>query len=82
MCEAYEVLCEAYEVLCEAYEVLCEAYKVLCEAYEVGWDFVIAPEQQQQQRSQPHQNHAASHTGEGSSCTPLYHSIGFRGHVL
>ena len=24
-----------------------KAYKVLCEAYEVGWDFVIAPEQQQ-----------------------------------
>ena len=43
----------------------------LCEAYEVGWDFVIAPEQQQQQGSQgsqPHQNHAASHTGEGPSC--------------
>ena len=37
----------------------------LCEAYEVGWDFVIAPEQQQWQ---PHQNLAASHTGEGPSC--------------
>ena len=35
---------------------------LLCEAYEVGWDFVIAPEQQQ--GSQPHQNHAALHTGE------------------
>ena len=31
--------------MCEAYEVLCEAYE-LFEAYEVGWDFVIAPEQQ------------------------------------
>ena len=40
---------------------------LLCEAYEVGWDFVIAPEQQQQ-RSQPHQNHTASHTGEDPSC--------------
>ena len=41
----------------------------LCEAYEVGWDFVIAPEQQQgSQGSQPHQNIAASHTGEGPSC--------------
>ena len=37
----------------------------LCEAYKVGWDFVIAPKQQQ---SQPHQNHAASHTGEDPSC--------------
>ena len=42
----------------------------MCEAYEVGWDFVIAPEQQQwqQQQSQPHQNITASHTGEGPSC--------------
>ena len=43
----------------------------LCEAYEVGWDFVIAPEQQQQSQqsqSQPHQNLAASHTGEDPSC--------------
>ena len=39
---------------------------ILCEAYEVGWDFVIALEQKQQW--QPHQNHAASHTGEGPSC--------------
>ena len=38
--------------------------KEFWEAYEVGWDFVIAPEQQQWQ---PHQNHAASHTGEGPS---------------
>ena len=38
----------------------------MCEGYKVGWDFVIAPEQQQQW--QPHQNHAASHTGEGPSC--------------
>ena len=37
----------------------------VCEDYEVGSDFVIAPEQQQ---SQPHQNHAASHTGEDPSC--------------
>ena len=42
--------------------------RMLCEAYEVGWDFVIAPEQQQQ-RSQPHQNHVASHTGEDPSCS-------------
>ena len=35
---------------------------LLCEAYEVGWDFVIAPEQKWQQ---PHQNLLASHTGEG-----------------
>ena len=43
-------------------------YKVvLCEAYEVGWDFVIAPEQQQQSQ-QPHQNLTALHTGEGPSC--------------
>ena len=47
---------------------------MLCEAYKVGWDFVIAPEQQQQrsqrsQRSQPHQNHVASHTGEDPSCS-------------
>ena len=41
---------------------------MLCEAYKVGWDFVIAPEQQQQ-RSQPHQNHVASHTGEDPSCS-------------
>ena len=31
--------------------------------YEVGWDFVIDPEQHQ-----PHQNLAASHTGEVPSC--------------
>ena len=36
----------------------------LCEAYKVGWDFVIAPEQQWQ----PHKNHAALHTGEGPFC--------------
>ena len=41
---------------------------MLSEAYEVGWDFVIAPEQQRSQRSQPHQNVAASHTGEDPSC--------------
>ena len=38
---------------------------LLCEAYEVVWNFVIVPEQQ---RSQPHQNHAALHTGEDPSC--------------
>ena len=38
---------------------------MLCEAYKVGWDFVIAPEQQ---GSQPHQNYAALHTGEEASC--------------
>ena len=36
---------------------------LLCEAYEVGWDFVIALEQTQQQ---PHQNLVASHSGEGN----------------
>ena len=41
----------------------------LREAYEVGCDFAIAPEQQKQQKeSQPHPNHAASHTGEDPSC--------------
>ena len=51
---------------------------LLCEAYEVGWDFVIAPEQQwQQQQSQPHQNHAASHTGEGPSCIVFFSYSGF-----
>ena len=39
----------------------------MCEAYEIGWDFVIAQEQQQQWQ-QPHKNQAASHTGEGPSC--------------
>ena len=51
-----------------AFRVLCKAYKVLCEAYKVGWDFVIAPEQQWQQQWQPHKNHAASHTGKDPSC--------------
>ena len=38
----------------------------MCEAYEVGWEFVIAPEQQQGwQQWQPVQNLAASHTREG-----------------
>ena len=41
--------------------------RMLCEAYEVGWDFVIALEQQYQQ-SQPHKNLAALHTGKGPSC--------------
>ena len=39
---------------------------MLCEAYKVGWDFVIA--QQQQQKWQPNPNLAASHTGEDPSC--------------
>ena len=37
---------------------------------EVGWDFVIALEQQQGwQQWQPQQNLAASHTGEAPSCS-------------
>ena len=44
----------------------------MCEAYEIGWDFVIAQEQQQQWQ-QPHKNLAASHTGEGPSCIYLSH---------
>ena len=49
-------------------EVSPKGSTLLCEAYEVGWDFVIAPEQQQQWQQQPHQNLAASHTGEDPSC--------------
>ena len=37
----------------------------LCEAYEVGWDFVIAMDQQQ---SQPYPNLATLYTGEDPSC--------------
>ena len=38
---------------------------ILCEAYEVGWDFVIAPEQKQQT---PSTKSAALHTGKDPSC--------------
>ena len=52
--------------------------RMLCKAYEVGWDFVIAPEQQQQAqwRSPPH-IYAASLTDEDSSCYLYNLQLGF-----
>ena len=47
---------------------------MLSEAYEVGWDFDISPEQQQQQ-SQPPTKSAASYTGEDPSCIDLFYVL-------
>ena len=49
------------KVLGSDQENFLENIMLLWEAYEVGSEFIIAPEQQQQQW-QPHQNHADSHT--------------------
>ena len=41
-------------------------FNILWEAYEVGWDFVIALEQQKWQQPQP--KSAALHTGKDPKC--------------
>ena len=49
MDEGFEVFCKKSRIETQGPHLF---ITILCEAYKVGWDFVIAPEQQQQLQHQ------------------------------